>query len=321
MNFGDVPTSASGSSDDKQLNINSLNSDTMEAPIYQAYPQHTFPLGAWDNVGNHHFGDDGNNSNNMWIDNLPMPTYDTATMYHPATNDNLWPTYAQFPAGGIDGPSPSTVHSSPSIPSIGVHGQGWPQPPEQPLPSPTSEMAPYSQYPFQYSAPSEDDFQTGGVYPTTDFATQPSRPAQAPPSTNTSSKPKNKGKGKAPTLKSTKKSDASSPKARGTKRKSPSPATSTSGAKTTPHIGIFPPNVDPKKASQKMQREAWEKAKNEAVVMSQRRLMLLDHERGALERETQKLQVNIGLMRETVARQHSELQEAISKADRLNRQY
>lgn len=70
-----------------------------------------------------------------------------------------------------------------------------------------------------------------------------------------------------------------------------------------------------------MQREAWEKAKTEALAMSQRRLMLLDHERGALDRETQKLQVNIGLMREQVAKQHSELQEAISKAEKLKNQY
>jgi hypothetical protein len=36
--------------------------------------------------------------------------------------------------------------------------------------------------------------------------------------------------------------------------------------------------------------------------MEQRRMMLLDHERGALEREAQRLQVNLGLMRQVVGR-------------------
>ncbi|KAK4167114.1 hypothetical protein QBC43DRAFT_286032 [Cladorrhinum sp. PSN259] len=271
----------------------------MEGPLYQTYPQHAYPFGAWDNSENHHF--DGNND--VWMDNnLPMTAYDTTATYQPTGNGNLWPTYASFPGNAIDGPSPSTVASSPSI---GVHGQGWPQTPndpstcswEQPLPSPHSEIPPYSQFPF--------------------LPTQPQQPATVPSSSiSGSTKAKSKGKGKAPVLKPAKKSDASSPKARSTKRKSPSPASKAA----TPHIGIFPPNVDPKKASEKMQREAWEKAKMEALAMSQRRLMLLDHERGALDRETQKLQVNIGLMRESVARQHSELQEAISKAERLNRQ-
>ncbi|KAK4224776.1 hypothetical protein QBC38DRAFT_484601 [Podospora fimiseda] len=285
--------------------------------MYQTYPQHAFPFGAWDNVANHHhFGHDDNS--NMWMDNLAISTYYTTTdasaMYQPTANDNLWSSYTPFPASSVDDPSPSTVASSPSM---GMHGQGWPNTPEQPLPSPGSEIPPYSQYSFQYTAPSDGDFQAGVACPTTEFATQPRHTtlaSQSSQSSSTSSKPKNKAKGKAPVSKPAKKSDAPSPKARVTKRKSPSPTTT-----TTPHIGIFPPNVDPKKASQKLQREAWEKAKVEAMAMSQRRLMLLDHERGALERETQKLQVNLGLMRESVARQHSELQEAISKAERLNR--
>lgn len=52
--------------------------------------------------------------------------------------------------------------------------------------------------------------------------------------------------------------------------------------------------------------------------MSQRRLLLLDHERGALERETQKLQDNLALMREAAAREHGQLKEAVKKAERLN---
>lgn len=42
--------------------------------------------------------------------------------------------------------------------------------------------------------------------------------------------------------------------------------------------------------------------------------MLLDHEQGALERETQRLQVNMGRMREAVAREQAEQDEAAHRA-------
>lgn len=62
--------------------------------------------------------------------------------------------------------------------------------------------------------------------------------------------------------------------------------------------GVLPANVDPRLASEQIKRQAWERCRAEAQEMSQRRLMLLDHEKGALEREVEKLRVNLGLMRE-----------------------
>jgi hypothetical protein len=81
--------------------------------------------------------------------------------------------------------------------------------------------------------------------------------------------------------------------------------------------GVLPPGVDPRVAAEQIKQEAWQRSKAEAIEMSQRRLMLLDHERGALERETQRLQVNIGSMREAIARQQAGLEDAVARAERL----
>ncbi|KAH6619418.1 hypothetical protein B0J18DRAFT_481889 [Chaetomium sp. MPI-SDFR-AT-0129] len=79
--------------------------------------------------------------------------------------------------------------------------------------------------------------------------------------------------------------------------------TATIGAPThIPFSGVLPSNVDPRVASEQIRREAWDRCKAEAHEMSQRRMMLLDHERGALDREAQLLQVNLGKMREAVKR-------------------
>ncbi|KAK4456988.1 hypothetical protein QBC42DRAFT_301549 [Cladorrhinum samala] len=324
MTFGNLP-STSTSADEQNIKHN-----TMEVPIYQTYPQNAYPIGSWDgainrnSLGGHVPDATGGYDSSAWMEPAPMTGYDAATaLYAPALDDAAWSTYGSLPTtNGYDGPSPSTVASSPSL---GVQGQGWSHAAndtagwDQTHPSPTCEVPFYANHPFHHTAPSEGGFSSGTLHPTVEFGAEQS-PPPAPSSTKPASKPKNKGKGKAPVIKPAKKSEATL-KARGTKRKSPTPPRGSLKAKATPHIGIFPPNVDPKKASEKMQREAWEKAKTEALAMSQRRLMLLDHERGALDRETQKLQVNIGLMREQVAKQHSELQEAISKAEKLKHQY
>jgi hypothetical protein len=47
--------------------------------------------------------------------------------------------------------------------------------------------------------------------------------------------------------------------------------------------------------------------------------MLLDHERGALERETQRLQVNLGLMREAVKRDREGWEEEGERGERAGR--
>jgi hypothetical protein len=58
--------------------------------------------------------------------------------------------------------------------------------------------------------------------------------------------------------------------------------------------------MDPRVASEQIRREAWQRCRAETTELSQRRLLLLDHVQGAREREAQRLQVNMGLMREAV---------------------
>lgn len=55
--------------------------------------------------------------------------------------------------------------------------------------------------------------------------------------------------------------------------------------------------------------------------MSQRRMKLLEHEHGALERETQKLQANIGQLREAITHETRQLEVALEKAERLSSSY
>ncbi|KAJ4297404.1 hypothetical protein N0V88_004325 [Collariella sp. IMI 366227] len=68
----------------------------------------------------------------------------------------------------------------------------------------------------------------------------------------------------------------------------------TISSSTTTLGGILPANVDPRVASEQIRREAWERCRAEAHEMLQRRMQLVDHERGALEREAQRLQENLG---------------------------
>lgn len=70
-----------------------------------------------------------------------------------------------------------------------------------------------------------------------------------------------------------------------------------------------------------IRREAWRICKAEALEMSQRRMKLLEHEHGALERETEQLQVNIRIMREAVEREHLGLEDAVSRAERMSSSY
>ncbi|KAK0730975.1 hypothetical protein B0H67DRAFT_548815 [Lasiosphaeris hirsuta] len=86
-------------------------------------------------------------------------------------------------------------------------------------------------------------------------------------------------------------------------------------------VGVLPLNLDPRVTSEQIKREAWRICKAEALEMSQRRIKLLEHEHGALERETQQLQVNIGIMRDAVMREHMGLEDAVSRAEKLSSSY
>ncbi|KAK4454542.1 hypothetical protein QBC34DRAFT_391985 [Podospora aff. communis PSN243] len=73
--------------------------------------------------------------------------------------------------------------------------------------------------------------------------------------------------------------------------------------------------------SEQIRREAWRICKSEAQEMSQRRMKLLEHEHGALERETLKLQANIGQLREAITQETRQLELALEKAERLSASY
>ena len=82
-------------------------------------------------------------------------------------------------------------------------------------------------------------------------------------------------------------------------------------------IGPVPPYQDPRATTEHIRREAWRICKAEALEMSQRRMKLLEHEHGALERETQQLQINMKLMRDAVAREQLDLENAVDRAEML----
>lgn len=310
-----------------------------QAPMYQTYPQDAFACGQWSNrpsfpptfpASNPAAQFDG-----MWHDELqhPMTTYDMPTMFQ-TSDDVVWPMQEQ-PAGGFSQPS--------SASPVGYQGQDaeWSSIPSQdtgyasgtwmsneqiqPVPSPLSEAPSFNNYTFNHKTPSDyEPHSATSTAPLTSQSSFDTRESASPAASTAApvSKPKGKGKGKAAVTKPSKKGTEASSKSRGTKRKSPAPSTKSTSSYNSkpppPFLGIFPPDVDPREASAKVQREAWERCKNEAMVMSQRRLLLLDHERGALERETQKLQDNLALMREAAAREHGQLKEAVKKAERLN---
>ncbi|KAK4195893.1 hypothetical protein QBC40DRAFT_343123 [Triangularia verruculosa] len=340
MELDKLPTSSAHSSNDHQI------TDNMEAPMYQTYPQDAFAYGHWTNGPEFPptfpmSGPDGQ-YNGVWREDLHVMTtsYDMPTMF-PTSNDVAWSMQEQGQTGGF---SQSPTATSPVV----YQGQDteWnSMPPQltngfasgtwvsndqlQTLPSPLSEAPSYGNYTFNHRTPSDYEpqpvrttaapIQQGSFCSTTDSASPAASTAAVATVPAPKAKPKAKGKGKAAVSKPSKRSPESSSKSRtssGTKRKSPAP--SGDNAKPPPFLGIFPPDVDPREASAKIQREAWERCKTEVLVMSQRRLLLLDHERGALERETQKLQDNLALMREAAAREHGQLQKAVRKAEKLN---
>ncbi|KAK0657041.1 hypothetical protein B0T16DRAFT_400779 [Cercophora newfieldiana] len=84
---------------------------------------------------------------------------------------------------------------------------------------------------------------------------------------------------------------------------------------------MMPPLTNTMSPSEQIRREAWRICKSEAMEMSQRRMKLLEHEHGALERETQKLQANIGQLRDAITEETKQLEVALAKAERLSASY
>lgn len=70
--------------------------------------------------------------------------------------------------------------------------------------------------------------------------------------------------------------------------------------------------------SEDIRREAWRICQAEVREMSERRMRLIEHEGGALERETARMQRNITAMREVISREQRELERAVAMAERMS---
>jgi len=70
--------------------------------------------------------------------------------------------------------------------------------------------------------------------------------------------------------------------------------------------------------SEHIRREAWRICKAEAREMSERRMRLIEHEGGALEREAVRMQQNIAAMRDAISREQNELERAVAMAERMS---
>ncbi|KAL2129710.1 hypothetical protein VTI74DRAFT_7409 [Chaetomium olivicolor] len=287
-----------------------------EDPVYQ-YPQDSWEY----NYGtNHAFPNGVSAASAMWQRGLPLTTYDAPTMFGPELNGEVWPTYGMVPKNGVWDPSTN------GSPSQGPHGTTWAaspsetletlststwSPSDQPLPSPMSEAQSYvlTQSPVVGNASTMRRASSTIPSPLTSRPDSPaasanrSLPTLAP---KPKSKPKRNPKPSQPPSKRPVNADPTpTPRPRTLKRhRSDAPSiasstnTATSASTTTTLGGVLPANVDPRVASEQIRREAWERCRAEAHEMSQRRMMLLDHERGALDREAQRLQLNLGRMRE-----------------------
>ncbi|KXX75690.1 hypothetical protein MMYC01_208301 [Madurella mycetomatis] len=275
----------------------------------------------WANEPDHGFP----NHSGMWPGAAPLMPYDSPTMFDNAPNEMGWTDNGIF-----------WDHSATASPSLQSYPPVWPISPEgqlqhdawspsnQPLPSPLSEIP----SPILTRAASVEN----GLTPVGSTISSPRGPTDMShsgspfdamsilPAPDSAPKVKGRVSGKDSKAASSKRSARPEPKPRPrahVRRKSESASASSAADRPTRLGGVLPPGIDPRTASEKIRREAWERCRAEVLEMSQRRLMLLDHERGALERETQKLQVNIGLMRETIARQQAGLEDAVRRAEKL----
>lgn len=209
-------------------------------------------------------------------------------------------------------------------------------PADQPFPSPVSEAASYAFTMSPYGMDGTTGYPTqssrsGTNSPAT--ATNPALPTPLPqPGDHLVPTTKSLPKNPHPAPKRPAESAPRPPRPRTLKRhRSDTPSiasiasisttgsASTVGSAATTLGGVLPANMDPRVASEQIRREAWERCKAEAFEMSQRRMMLQDHEHGALERETQRLQVNLGLMREAAKREQADLEEDEARARRAEK--
>ncbi|KAK0734533.1 hypothetical protein B0T26DRAFT_75117 [Lasiosphaeria miniovina] len=273
------------------------------------------------------FGADGAEID--WSSFGPMPS----SHHHHNTWSHPDPSPVDYFTSGLPA-SPGGLYAAGSV--WGSH--------DQPLYSPHSEAPPFiatHHTPLIRSVSAENGLSAGSGL---DFTRRPnlkhggsssepaspgnmalvsSSPVAAALPSNTT-KPKRAHKAKAKSV-SASKSDARSKRAAGSSISSSHPQQqSGSSSKRKSQSPPLTPGGTPAAAAasaEQIRKEAWRICKAEALEMSQRRIMLIEHERGALERETQKLQVNIGRMREAVNREEANLRDAVLKAESLARSY
>lgn len=270
--------------------------------------------------------------------------YDTPTVFDaPLLHGGVWPEHGAAATDNIwepliDGGSASAAPYGAvtaawaASPLDAPANNPW-SPTDQPFPSPLSEAPSFA---LSWSPAAEDGLSTGRASPalgpkplnhlTTSRPASPLKPKDnLKPTKKPTHPPKPLASGskrpatpKPPRPRTLKrhKSDTPSIASTGTDRGS---TTSSLTSTTTTLGGVLPANIDPRVAAEQIRREAWERCAAEAREMSQRRSMLLDHERGALERETQRLQVNLGLMREAVKREREGWEEEGERGERAGR--
>ncbi|KAK3329854.1 hypothetical protein B0H66DRAFT_39561 [Apodospora peruviana] len=248
----------------------------------------------------------------------PEPTWPNAHTlgYGPAPTNNMQSCSRNTsPTGDYFGTSDSSViHLSASYPKA-----PW-DTSDQPLYSPFSEVPPLIEQPRGLSV------NNVGLNPSyfpgesTYFKAEPGSPVSPSPisssspsatTTTTTATSSSKGKGKSKSKASSDSSKSSAP------ARSRTSSTTSSKRKLPSQMNLPLPQEVHRIASEHISREAWRICKAEAVEMAQRRVKLLEHESGALERDTQQLQHNIELMRQVMARSQVGLEDAVRRAERL----
>ncbi|KAK4129060.1 hypothetical protein N657DRAFT_686464 [Parathielavia appendiculata] len=267
-------------------------------------------------------------ANGMWMGDAPPTSYydSTTAAFGTPLNVTAWSEYGTAPEGS-NMPSPAGTLPSPSFEPDGLL---WPMSPtnaaftnpwtlrDQPLRSPLSEAPSYIL--AQRLPTDEDGIRTSQpVKPPASGYNSPATTSPSPSAfsqlqnnpkhnvnrpTSSSKRPATPAAGPEPTrLRTFKRYRSDTPPsttnntAPSTTNSSTTNTTTTTTTKTTLG-GVLPADVDPRVACERIRRQAWERCNAQALEMAQRRTMLRGHEHGALEREMERLRVNLELMKQ-----------------------
>lgn len=263
---------------------------------------------------------------------------DDAALFFSTTENPSWSHYESSPWAPTVNPSSASPYSTMTQPPTAFSDSPWGMSDQTPL-SAYSEPSTYSECPPLSRSVSADNHPCMMDY-NTDYSpsmsvarmtsTAPASPGKylGSDTASVSSQPKPRPKSKPTSKKSTAKSEKSSAKR---KRNSKTPvAAAVSNTTTTEQdyeaqlLARFGPMMAPlsKKShltpSEQIRREAWRICKSEVMDMSQRSMKLLEHDHGALERETQKLQATITQLRDEIEQETRQLEVALTKVEKLS---